>query len=213
MALSNYNLDRFWKNIDKQSDDKCWNWIGKLSKGGYGNFWIKDLSDKAHRISWFINYGELPPKIFVCHHCDNRKCVNPKHLFLGTSSDNNKDRAKKGRSAKPIWCIPKLNNEQKEELIKRYLNGESQRKLAKFYNINQRLVWQIIHKKIPERNYKHAPKLTDEQRTNLLNDWNNGIRKYVLAMKYNIAISSVRYIIHKEEILNQRKLRRKVNAT
>lgn len=94
--------DRFWGHVDKT--DACWNWTASLSKGGgagYGVFSDDALRYvRAHRFSWELHYGAIPDGLFVLHKCDNRRCVNPEHLFLGTQLDNMRDRSAKGRAPK-----------------------------------------------------------------------------------------------------------------
>lgn len=94
--------ERFWFYVDKKSDEECWEWQGSISSGGYGSFYISSLKKdiRAHQASWKINRGEIPDGLWVLHHCDNRKCVNPHHLFLGTASDNQRDMRSKGRGNK-----------------------------------------------------------------------------------------------------------------
>lgn len=101
MNPQSIDLDRFWNKIEKVKSG-CWEWTAALHTSGYGIFGVKNNRvDRAHRIMWLLKYGEIPPGLFVCHKCDNRKCVNPKHLFLGTNRDNFNDMVAKGRYSPP----------------------------------------------------------------------------------------------------------------
>lgn len=86
---------RFWQKVDKT--DTCWVWGGALNAYGYGHAWYKDRIQRAHRVSYELCHGGIPQSLIVLHTCDNRACVNPVHLVLGTQQDNMRSMSRKGR--------------------------------------------------------------------------------------------------------------------
>ncbi len=98
-------IERFWKLVKKT--ETCWIWVGKgKSGGGYGQIKIKGKNVSAHRFSYELHNGRIPKGdgyhgTCVLHTCDNRLCVNPQHLWLGTNADNIHDMERKGRGVHP----------------------------------------------------------------------------------------------------------------
>ena len=103
--------ERFWSKVNKKGINDCWEWIASY-RGKYGQITVKKEKYLAHRFSWILHYGN-PGTQWVLHKCDNPKCINPKHLFLGTPKDNTQDMISKKR--KPLGekhLSSKLTNQQ-----------------------------------------------------------------------------------------------------
>jgi HNH endonuclease len=133
----------------------CWIWTGYLSvgsKGGYGSFVFRPALSRskktvsAHRMSWELRCGPIPPGMSVLHRCDVRRCVNPEHLFLGTQSDNMRDMASKGRTHKPQGernGRSKLLATQVAEIRRLLRAGATQREVARMFAVSASQVSQI----------------------------------------------------------------------
>lgn len=102
--------DRLWRKVNKDGPipthcphlGNCWEWTGNKGGSGYGMIWFEGRSRPSHRICWQLIYGPIPEGLIICHHCDNRLCVRPDHLFIGTIADNNADMMEKGRYARGL---------------------------------------------------------------------------------------------------------------
>jgi len=94
---------RFWDKVEKIDNPfLCWKWTGFIrgKEKPYGRISVGGKDYSAHRISYFLNFGIDPKELHVLHKCDNHRCVNPNHLFLGTNADNVADKVRKGRQAR-----------------------------------------------------------------------------------------------------------------
>lgn len=153
---------RFWSKVRlTANDDLCWEWQFGLNDAGYGSFecYFNGVKiRRAHRMAWVLTHGEIPDGLWVLHSCDNRKCCNPKHLFLGTSDDNIQDKLNKGRQMKgEKQHFHKLTSADVIEIRKRYKSGLSQQ-LALEYNVSKttivnaatRKAWKSVIDRIPD---------------------------------------------------------------
>lgn len=111
----------------------CHEWQSTRHTGGYGKFWFKGRICTAHRVAWQLFVGEIPAGMHVLHKCDNRKCVNPEHLYVGTAKDNVRDKIERC----PWYGRMKIPFETVQEAIKLYEIGFSQQQVANRLGIKQ----------------------------------------------------------------------------
>ena len=154
VKLTERNIENFWRKVKVGSKDECWEWTASKNQRGYGISWANGKLHGAHRVSWTIHNGDIPKGLHVCHHCDNRICVNPKHLFLGTPADNSKDMIKKGRAAQIKGEKNGSAKLAEKQVIDIFYDTDTQANIAKKHGINQtnvshiktRKTWQHITK-------------------------------------------------------------------
>lgn len=153
--------DRFAKRCGEKEPSGCIPWVGYINpKTGYGV--IHDGSRRrsafgAHRIAWEFTFGEIPDGMHVLHKCDNRKCVNPDHLFLGTNNDNIADKVAKGRNRRGEGLYnAKANDEIVRAIRTAYLTGLwTAKALAIKFGLSKSVTFSIIHRKA----WKHVTDL------------------------------------------------------
>jgi hypothetical protein len=143
--------DRFWSKV--RTGEGCWEWTGSLEVGGYGIIGASrhHAARRAHRVAWELrNRAPVPDGLDVLHHCDNRRCVNPDHLYVGTDSDNARDRVMRGRDANKSGeknPNAKLTKDDVLAIIAAVTGGETQTSVAKRYGISQTTVSALVRGK------------------------------------------------------------------
>lgn len=142
--------DRFWEKVSVGSDDECWNWKAGLTRGGYGQFSNKVMSNRAHRIAWHLSCGPIPTELFVLHKCDNPKCVNPNHLYLGSHGDNMNDRSVRNRCNQKGErnAGAKLNDNIVRDIFALREEGHTHKYISDKTNIRRTHVTKILNKQI-----------------------------------------------------------------
>lgn len=124
----------------------CLAWTGAVRRGGYGQialpharFGKRGIS--AHRAAWIVAFGPIPDGLYVCHRCDNKACVNPSHLFLGTARDNAIDASYKGLLRRSI----KTTSADRKSIIQLYRTGVfTHRELAEHFGVSPPTVRDIL---------------------------------------------------------------------
>ena len=97
IEISEKQKRKFFLKTESGYYQDCWNWQGRSDKDGYGIICIKRIPRRASRVSYMIHFGKIPESMLVLHTCDNTKCVNPSHLFVGTHRANMNDKVIKSR--------------------------------------------------------------------------------------------------------------------
>lgn len=135
---------RFWARVRKDGDCLVW---GGSTAGGYGTIRVNRRLERTHRFAWVLAHGPVPGGLHVLHRCDNRRCVNVSHLFLGTNADNIADRVAKGRSWRPRGernGRAKLTVTDVRLIRALRADGWLQVPLARRFGVSQRLVSLIV---------------------------------------------------------------------
>jgi hypothetical protein len=188
--------EKFWIRVNKTAT--CWEWIGEINEGGYGQFTLQYQRYLAHRWVYEHTYGKFDSKLFVLHTCDNRKCVRPDHLKTGTHADNMIDMTVKGRG------VIKLTEKQVKSIYSAYANGERAETIAKRFGVTKATVSNIVHgtswkhmklKPIPRRIFGTKMTFDKAEKLRVMNNNGNKTQKQ-LASFFGINVWTVRDIIH-----------------
>lgn len=144
--------DRFWEKVDRSGgDNSCWLWTSALDTKGYGVIQIHGKTIKATRVAYQLTTGPIPPGLLMCHTCDNPPCVNPRHLYAGSYSENGIDASQRGRLVimrGEDHIRAKLTNSEAEEVRRLYRKGGfSQREIGERYGLAQTTVSRIVRGK------------------------------------------------------------------
>lgn len=141
---------RFWTKVEQnKSNEECWSYLGARDRDNYGIFGkINGKNMRAHRVAFVLAYNtDIPNGLLCCHKCDNPSCVNPNHLFLGTFTDNNRDREVKGRGRKQSGSLGSNAKFTEEQVNNIRLDTRSQYAIACEYKVVQPTIWKIKHYK------------------------------------------------------------------
>jgi hypothetical protein len=168
--LTDGAVQRFMEKVNFGAPDDCWKWGGAKKPRGYGNLRFQKTYYLAHRFAFAIFERSVPADKFICHHCDNPPCMNPKHLFLGDARDNTMDMIRKGRDGNNKNRATGKENGQHTHPEKRAY-GEK--------NGNSQLTWEDVDEM---RQRYEQENLTYTQ----------------LADEYDISTSAVGFIIREE---------------
>lgn len=135
----------FEKRVERGAD--CWLWTGYIRPNGYGSLKLGKRNFQAHQLSVILDGRAIPPGMDVCHHCDNRRCVNPAHLYVGTRSQNMADCITRGRHNKPAGekhprC--KLSDAEVARIRQRAAAGEGLNALGREYRVHGATISRLV---------------------------------------------------------------------
>lgn len=140
-------IHNFYDHVFLTTD--CWLWTGAIDKNGYGISAIKQRKISAHRVSYLLHYGEIPPNLYVLHTCHNPSCVNPNHLKIGTQKDNIQDQINIGTHVGKNRSAAKLT-ENDVQYIR--TSSKSYIDIAKELSVSKHCIWDVLN----YRSWKHV---------------------------------------------------------
>ena len=213
--------------IEKDLVSGCWNWVGTIGTDGYGKAKRQGKTLRAHRLSYQLYKGEIPEGYFVCHTCDNPKCVNPEHLWAGTHKENELDKDRKGRrSPSPgishRHLMPrgeevgssKLNNYLVEEIYKLGMQNTTAKEIKRVLklDVSKSAVWRIMkgdswtHLNLADKYGKPSPQNTGERNPSsklkekdIIFIKSSSLSSKELAEKYGVSVGTINYAKRKEK--------------
>lgn len=157
-------IDYIYRNIDIDANE-CWNWKLFCDPDEYGKVGIRHVPQRASRFAYSIFKGKLKKNLLVLHHCDNRKCINPDHLYLGTAQDNANDLVSRNRQANqfgernPNFKVPDQIIKEIRTMYKTEVH--TQKQIAQYFNLDFRYINAIIRNKkrvdiVPKKVYNKS---------------------------------------------------------
>lgn len=152
-------VKRFWARVTQAPAPACWLWTGAQQRKGYGRVAFLGRIWGAHRLAWFLSFGDIPDRKQVCHRCDNPPCCNPDHLFLGSNSDNVQDMLQKGRfvvGRRPMGSMNRASKLREADIAAIRANGEltfaEARNVARQYGVTPQNIMNIVKR----RSWRHV---------------------------------------------------------
>ncbi len=129
--------ESFWRKVKKS--DGCWIWMASRNKpSGYGQVGYQGKHTSAHRLSYYLSYGDIPSGMCVCHKCDNPFCVRPDHLFLGSPTDNMRDSSVKNRKGKSVTYS------EAKDIRRFFSSSQSIGKACKKFNKSRSIIVRVL---------------------------------------------------------------------
>lgn len=156
IVLNSADIERFWAQVNRSGPTpvhradigECWVWTSSCAGVGYGAIYVSRCQLATHRVSWVLANGDIPKGMWVLHHCDNRKCVKPDHLFLGTNQDNIADMHRKGRGhIGPGTANPHARLSERDVVVirQRYaLGGTTYQEIADEFGVSRATIGDVI---------------------------------------------------------------------
>lgn len=152
MSVDKIHIKRFMKFVRKNAVNGCWEWAGFIGTHGYGAFQYKEVGCYAHRFSYHALKEPITSEhkgMYVCHACDNRKCVNPEHLFLATPRQNSLDASRKNRIKKgELHPFAKISRKTASDIRVLYASSRlPQARIASIFCVSPCTVAEIVSSK------------------------------------------------------------------
>jgi len=207
--LNQKDLDRFWSKVSISSSvNSCWDWKGWVRSADkpYGKFVVRAKTYSAHRISYFIATSIDPKDLHTLHACDNPKCVNPNHLFLGTNKDNVADKVMKGRQSHNIaWnkglSLPTKLETQREVFLEAKSiyeqGGISLYDLGKRYGTSKKTLATAFRQLGGVVEYR-KPAVTPQDVKNIRERYSQGVRQIDICLEFDLKKPTVNGIVNRK---------------